>query len=124
MVNPRWRVAHGRYAHESILSFISYRFGLGFLNKRHQYANNIGRSFDWWGRPDLEPAELPDPPAIITQPCALGGGDVQDSQEAHASDLARPRAARRAAKVPVYDAKPDQIFTKPDTVKKAIEAAP
>jgi phospholipase C len=123
-LNPRWRVAHDRYAHESILSFISYRFGLGFLNKRHQYANNIGRSFDWRGRADLEPAELPDPPAIITQPCALGGGDVQDSQEAHASDLADLERHAERLKVPVYDAKPDQIFTKPDTVKRAIEAAP
>ena len=35
-------VRHGRYAHESILSFISYRFGLGFLNKRHKHAHNIG----------------------------------------------------------------------------------
>ena len=26
--------------------------------------------------------------------------------------------------MPVYDATPDNIFTKPDTVKKAIEAAP
>ena len=34
---------HGRYGHESILSFLSYRFGLGFLTKRHQTANNIGR---------------------------------------------------------------------------------
>ena len=32
------------YAHESILSFISYRFGLGSLNKRHKYANNIGHA--------------------------------------------------------------------------------
>jgi phospholipase C len=51
---PRWRVDHGQYAHESILSFISYRFGLGFLNKRHQFARNIGHSFAWWQRPDFE----------------------------------------------------------------------
>ena len=67
---------------------------------------------------------MPDPPAIITQPCALGGGDVQDTQEAHASDLADLERHAERLKVPVYDAKPDQIFTKPDTVKRAIEAAP
>ncbi len=45
--NEHWRVDHGRYGHESILSFLSYRFGLGFLNKRHETANNIGRGFNW-----------------------------------------------------------------------------
>ncbi len=95
--NPRYRVDHGRYAHESILSFISYRFGLGFLNKRHKYANNIGHSFDFWGKPDLEPAELPDPPAIVTQPCALGGQDVEDSLETHQQRHRAPRADRGEA---------------------------
>ena len=33
--------------HESILKLISYRYGLGYLNKRHRYASNIGRSFDF-----------------------------------------------------------------------------
>ena len=42
-----FRVDHGTYGHESILKLISYRFRLGFLNKRHRYARNIGRSFEW-----------------------------------------------------------------------------
>ena len=49
------------YGHESILKFISYRFGLGDLNKRMKFASNIGRSFEWQ-RPDFERPELPDPP--------------------------------------------------------------
>ena len=47
-----------------------------------------------------------------------------DSQQAHASDLAELEGTPSAHRLPVYDAKPDEIFTKPDTVKKAIEAAP
>ena len=55
--HQRWRVDHGQYGHESILSFISYRFGLGFLNTRHQQARNIGHSFNW-GSADLQAPEL------------------------------------------------------------------
>ena len=118
-----WRVDHGQYGHESILSFISYRFGLGFLNKRHQAALNIGHSFNW-AHPDLDPPGLPDPPAIVTQPCALGGGDVEDSQLAHESDLAKLEVYAERLHQPVYDAKPHEIFTSPDSVKKGLLAAP
>ena len=60
-----FEVDHGLYGHESILKFISYRFGLGDLNTRMKFANNIGRSFDFW-RPDFERPQLPDPPEIVT----------------------------------------------------------
>ncbi len=121
---PRWRVDHGQYAHESILSFISYRFGLGYLNKRHQFARNIGHSFEWWRKPDFEPPTLPDPPVIITQPCALGGQDVEDPADAHAADLEQMAHQAQRFKVPTYEATPDTIFTQPDTVKRAIAVAP
>ena len=124
LFNQRWRVDHGLYGHESILSFISYRFGLGFLNRRHQFANNIGRSFNWWRRPDLDPPELPDPPAIVTQPCALGGRDVQDAEQAHESDLAELEVHAERERQPVYDGKPHEIFTSPDAVVQAMRVAP
>ena len=112
-------------AHESILSFISYRFGLGFLTKRHQTANNIGRELQLAAIRTSIPPQLPDPPAIVTQPCALGGGDVLDSQEAHAE---RPGRTSRTTPTgttcrSTTPSRPD-IFTKPDTVKKAMQAAP
>ncbi|MEA2363103.1 MAG: phospholipase [Thermoleophilaceae bacterium] len=118
-----FNVDHGTFAHESILKFISYRFGLGDLNTRMRFANNIGRSFEW-RRPDFEMPELPDPPQIVTQPCALGGGDVQDSQQAHASDLADIEKVAERYKLPVYEGKTGDIFTLPDSIKKGIEAAP
>jgi phospholipase C len=118
-----FNVDHGRFAHESILKFISYRFGLGDLNTRMKFANNIGRSFEWQ-RPDFERPHLPDPPEIVTQPCALGGGDVADTQEAHASDLADIEKVAERYKLPVYEGKTGDIFSMPDSIKKGLEAAP
>ncbi len=40
-------MSHTQLGHESILSLISYRFGLGSLVKRDAKANNIGQTFDW-----------------------------------------------------------------------------
>jgi len=117
------RVDHGMYAHESILKLIAYRFGLGDLNTRMRHASNIGRSFDW-ERPDFEAPLLPDPPDIVTSPCALGGGDVLDSQEAHASDLAELEAVAERFKLPVYEGRASDIFTLPDSIRKGLGAAP
>jgi hypothetical protein len=46
--------------HESILKLISYRFGLGFLNKRHRYASQIGRTLDF-EHPNFDVPDLPRP---------------------------------------------------------------
>jgi phospholipase C len=119
----RFNVDHGLYGHESVLKFISYRFGLGDLTKRMTFANNIGRSLQWH-RPDFEAPTLPDPPQIVTQPCALGGGDVLDSQEAHAGDLAELESIAERYKLPVYEGKTSDIFTLPDSIKQGLEAAP
>ena len=114
-----FRVDHGLYGHELILKLISYRFGLGYLNKRHRYARNIGRSFDW-SHPDFEVPSLPDPAAISTKPCGLGGGDVEDSARAHENDLAALEHLADRYQVPVFEGRHDQIFTKPDSVRRAL----
>jgi len=67
------RVNHMTLTHESILKLISYRYRLGHLNKRHRFASNIGRSFDFSKR-NFDPPELPDPAAVAAQPCSTGGG--------------------------------------------------
>ena len=112
------RVDHGIYGHESILKLISHRFGLGHLTRRHRYARNIGHSFDW-AKPDFDRPTLPDPPAVATQPCSLGGGDITDQREAHADDLSGLEDVAHRFRYRVYDGKPHEIFTKPDSVKKA-----
>jgi phospholipase C len=116
---PEFRVDHGTYGFESILKLISYRFGLGHLNTRMRHARNIGRSFNW-DRPDFERPALPDPPEIVTAPCAAGGGDVLDSQQAHASDLADLEELAFRNGVPVYEGNLGDIFSLPDTVRRGV----
>jgi phospholipase C len=117
------RVDHGTYGFESILSLISYRFGLGALTTRMASARNIGLSFDW-ERPSFDRPELPDPPAIVTAPCSAGGGDVLDSQQAHASDLAGLEELAHRFGVPVYEGRLGDIFSLPDTVRRGVLSRP
>jgi phospholipase C len=114
-------VDHGVYGHESILKLISYRFGLGFLNKRHRYARNIGRSFDWTN-PDFTPPGLPDVQEVATTPCETGGGGVFDGTQAHANDLADLEALAHRHGFPVLDGATHNVFREPDKLKRAIRA--
>jgi phospholipase C len=118
-----FRVDHGAYGHESILKLISYRFGLGDLTLRQSAARNIGLSFDW-EHPDFDPLALPDPPEVATAPCSLGGGDVLDSQAAHASDLAALEELALRFGVPSYEGKLADIVTLPDTMHRAVLQRP
>ena len=68
---------HGQVSHdvcgfESILKLISYRYGLGHLNRRHKYALNIGKTMNW-AKPRFDPPSLPDPQVVATQPCGPSG---------------------------------------------------
>jgi phospholipase C len=118
----KYRVDHGTYGHESILKLISYRFGLGSLNRRHRYARNIGRAFDW-ANPDFNPPPLPDPPQIASQPCTTGGGGVLDPLQSHASDLAELEGLAERHGVPVYEGKTSDLFTAPSSLRKALKAS-
>jgi phospholipase C len=118
-----FRVDHGAYGFESILSLIAYRFGLGALTTRMAGARNIGLSFDW-ERPSFDRPALPDPPAIVTAPCSAGGGDVLDSQQAHASDLAGLEELAHRFGVPVYEGRLGDIFSLPDTVRRGVLSRP
>jgi phospholipase C len=120
---PRVRVSHETLGFESILKLITYRFGLGSLTVRDRYATNIGRTFDWGVR-DFERPDLPDPVEVATRPCSLGGGGglSRESFEAHASDLADLEELAFRFGVPVGDGKVDEIFTRPDALRRAIRA--
>jgi phospholipase C len=118
----RFRVNHGLYGHESILKLIEYRFGLGSLVKRDARARNIGLAFDFH-RPDFEVPDLPDPSWVASRPCTLGGGDVLDTAQAHANDLAELEVMADRLGFPVGDGAPHQLFTKPDSVRKALLGA-
>jgi phospholipase C len=112
------RVNHMACTHESILKLISYRYALGYLNKRHRYASNIGRSFDFSKR-DFEPPELPDPPSIAAIPCSAGG-----SARPKPHDLATLESSglleRLGYEIPTVTY--DSLFRYPDRVRQAFEA--
>ncbi len=113
------RVSHMTCTHESILKLISYRFGLGFLTKRHRYASNVGRSFDFSKR-DLDPPALPDPAAIAAVPCSAGGGARPKEHDLVGLETSGilDRLGYQIPKV-TYDS----LFRYPDRVRKAFEAA-
>src|SRR5207248_9136648 len=65
----RAHVSHITVTHESILKLIAYKFGLGYLNKRHRYASNIGRSLNW-ENPNFNAPDLPSPQPPATTSCS------------------------------------------------------
>ena len=120
-------VSHLPVTHESILKLISYKFGLGHLNKRHRYATNIGRSFHW-KRKNQEPPRLPDPVAIASIPCSLGGSArAQDGTSARPKqhDLVGLETSGLLDNLgyEVRDASYDQIFREPDSVRRALRGS-
>jgi phospholipase C len=117
-------VSHFPVTHESILKLISYKFGLGHLNKRHRYATNIGRSFRW-KRKNMEPPTLPDPAAIAAVPCSLGGsarGADGMSARPKEHDMVQLETSGLLDNLgyEVRDAGYDQIFREPDSVRRAM----
>jgi phospholipase C len=109
--------------HESILKLITYRFGLGDLVKRDAMANNIGQTFDW-SATDLEPPQLPDPFAILSTPCALGGSSDRgelDGVVDHQNDLAALEDLAERYGIPIGDGSLDSIFREPDSIRKTVE---
>jgi phospholipase C len=117
----RIRVDHTVYGHESILKLILYRFGLERLTRRSDLANNIGAGFNWRAS-NFEPPELPDPEHIASRPCEMGGGDVleQQSAQAHENDLAALEGLAERFGLPVGDGQPHELFTQPDSVRRAL----
>jgi phospholipase C len=131
------RVDHGLYGFESILKLISYRFQLGTLrlddptqpantpNLRHQEAANIGLSFDWDpDHKDTDPPDLPDPVYIASRPCSIGGGDLlPESAAAHESDLADLEGLADRFGFRIGDGLPHNLFTQPDSVRRALRSS-
>jgi phospholipase C len=113
-------VSHATLTHESILKLISYRFGLGHLNKRHRHASNIGRTFKF-EKPKVDPPRLPDPVAIAAIPCTLQGGPLGVTRP-KAHDMTKLETSGYLDRLgyEVEDASFDRIFRNPDSVSKAL----
>ena len=118
----RGAVSHATCTFESILKLISYRFRLGYLNKRHRYAFNIGRTFNW-GRPNFADPGLPDPAAIAATPCSAQEGSAQRQKEHDIVDLETSGYLERLG----YEVRPPtfgSLFRSPDSVRRAYRSAP
>ena len=118
----RGHVSHATITHESILKLISYRFRLGYLNTRHRYASNIGRTLDFSKR-NLEVPDLPDPatPATVLS-CTAQGRPRSAATEAHEEAREGPSlgAIRDYAErlgFEVQDATVERVFRNPSSVR-------
>ncbi|MEK6276776.1 MAG: alkaline phosphatase family protein [Actinomycetota bacterium] len=113
----RGRVNHASCTFESILKLISYRFGLGALNKRHRYAFNIGRTFDW-NSPNFNRPDIPDPQTIAATPCSLqrptGRRKPHDLVDLETSGFLDRMGYE--VKKPTYS----RIFRNPDSFRRAL----
>jgi hypothetical protein len=115
-------VNHSFATFESILKLISYKFGLGYLNKRHRYATNIGRTFDW-ETPNFKRPKIPDPQTIAATPCSLQLVREEDRAQRHKPhdllDLETSGLLDRLGydvKRPTYA----RIFRNPDSFRRAL----
>jgi phospholipase C len=117
------RVSHMTCTHESILKLISYRYGLGYLNRRHRYASNVGRSFRFKRKPDLDPPPLPDPAAIAATPCSAGGSGGSARPKEH--DLVGLETSGLLDRLGYEVRAPsfERLFRYPDKVRKAFAEA-
>jgi phospholipase C len=114
----RGHVNHAAMTHVSILKMISYRFRLGYLNTRHRYSSDIGRTFDF-RRPNYEPPPLPSPGLVIPHACSASGAGAVERRSARAegpelADIA-PLARRLGFKV--YEPTPDRVFADPSRAR-------
>ena len=130
-------VKHPTMGFESILKMISYRYGLGHLNRRHRYAYNIARTLNWNAK-DMQPAQLPDPQGSVARTCSTGGQGETPPQQLPvypspiapgAQSIPRPKPHDLAllqttgllervgyeVREPTFE----QIFREPDSVIKA-----
>ncbi len=114
------RISHQQVTHESILQLISYRFGLGHLNKRHRFATNIGRSLDFRRR-DTTPPELPDPADIAAQPCAVAAEGSQ--AQAHGFVGLETSGLLDRLGFPHEPATLERVFREPDRIRRALRAS-
>jgi phospholipase C len=126
-------VSHQTVTHESILKLVSYRFGLGYLNKRHRYAANIGRSFDW-ENPNFDVPDLPIVPPPVTLPCDLqstssssttSGQDsaAQQQEQTEGLDIGAPEVVDYldALGYPTAPADPTKIFSSPNSTVQRLK---
>jgi phospholipase C len=117
----RGRVNHAFATFESILKLISYRFGLGYLTKRHRYATNIGRTMEW-EKPNFKRPNIPDPQTIAATPCSLQRLPREAPQRTKPHDLASLETSGFLERMGYQVQEPTyaRLFRNPDSFKRAL----
>jgi phospholipase C len=110
----RGHVSHATITHESILKLISHRFGLGYLNKRHRYASEIGRTFDW-EHPNFNVPDLPRPIFPPGLPCVGAAPPESEGElrEGPGIDSPELREYVESLGFRIEPATPERIFPDP-----------
>jgi phospholipase C len=114
----RGHVSHSTMTHVSILKMISHRFGLGYLNKRHRYSSDIGRTFDF-SKPNYDIPDLPNAPLHVGLPC-VGKASKGEKRARHAEGPELPEIAEYAESLG-YEVKPptpERIFAHPGKARE------
>ena len=99
----RGRVHHAFCTFESILKLVSYKFGLGYLTKRHRYATNIGRTMEW------EKPNFKRPNPQRAKPHDLVGLETSGLLDRLGYDVKPPTYSR--------------LFRNPDSFRRALRAS-
>jgi phospholipase C len=121
----RGNVNHAFATFESILKLIAYKFGLGYLNKRHRYGTNIGRTMEW-DKPDFSRPSIPDPQTIAGTPCSLQGL-VRDGEVAREKphDMTELETSGYLDSLGYHPKRPTyaRLFRNPDSFRRALRAS-
>jgi phospholipase C len=119
----RGHVSHTTVDHVSILKMISYRFGLGYLTKRHRYASDIGRTFDF-SNPNYDVPALPSPLPPVTVPCSsqakspAGEAATRRAERDEGGSLGDIAEYAESLGIDVKPATPDRVFAHPGRAKE------
>jgi phospholipase C len=122
------QVVHDTCGFESILKLISYKFGLGYLNRRHKYAFNIGKTMNWT-RPRKEPPRLPDPQVIAATPCGTDlldpgiPGRAAERPKPHDLTMLETSGYLERLGYDVPEATYDSVYRNPDSFRRALRSS-
>ncbi len=115
----RGHVSHAPLDHVSILKMISYRFRLGYLNTRHRYASDIGRTFDF-SKPNYDIPDLPSPSPVVPVPCPPELASAASRRRARAEGPDIPDIAEYAESlgIEIKPPTPERVFAHPGRAKE------
>jgi phospholipase C len=111
----RGYVSHAALNHVSILKLIAYRFRLGWLNTRHRYSSDIGRTFDFAAKPNYNVPDLPTPDVVVPVSCSPGKMTPKVRRSARAEGPELPDIADYAEGLgfEVHPPTPERVFAHP-----------